>query len=115
MFAFVQAEHDSFFGSRKVIALEAPNVATAQRVQGEITSFFFLFSIGVFRDGENTKHDITGFPEIREKQKGKKHRRTDLVNFEHPQGMYAYVFFLFVFHEFPEIQYLLYFLRPYAR
>ena len=63
------------------------------------------------RDGENTQH--TGFPENREKQKGKKHRRTDLANFENSQGLYAYVFFLFVFHNFPEIQYVVYFLRPY--
>ena len=65
---------------------------------------------GVARDGENTKH--TGFPENREKRKGKKHRRTDLAIFENSQGLYAYVFFLFVFQNFPEIQYVVYFLRP---
>ena len=62
------------------------------------------------RDGENTKH--TGFPENREKQKGKKHRRTDLVIFQNSQGLYAYVSFLFIFHNFPEIQYYNIFLTP---
>ena len=35
------------------------------------------------------------------------------MNSQNSQGLYAYVSFLFVFHDFPEIQYVLYFLRPY--
>ena len=49
---------------------------------------------------------LTGIRKICEKQKGRKHRRTDLASFQNSQRLYAYVSFLFVFHHFHFFTYL---------
>ena len=62
----------------------------------------YNFQAVFVRDQGRQQYACTiGFPENDEKQKGKKHRRPDLVIFQNSQGLYADASFFFVFHNFP--------------